>query len=492
MTRPAPVLAAAHRRADLDGQFVLCRSESLVPTGWEVRRLGGWLLAAHPRLPVADIAAPSGAHAGWLAGFAIDGDGACVSGRHALAVDPTAALELEPELYRLGGRFAAIVISPTVARVYLDPAGALSCVFAPQMEMVCSTPSLIPYGMGCDDDDELVRATGVPYNKTVLGFGLTPRRGVERLVPNHYLDLATWKTHRHWPLAPVRGDRDPEQSVRIASDVAARQVRAYAAAMPYVALTAGYDSRCVLACAREFVDKIELLTLAIPDASGALDVATAGRIARSFGLRHRVVPYVEPTPGQMEDWLWRTGFSVSEPRGWNATGMYARLDPARPEIAGVAGEAARAVFWRDLRASAGVTPASVLRAMELPDTPFFNARAAAWLESLPAERPMQVVDLFYIEQRLGSWAGILPYGEAHTVALRLYPFVHRDALDAMLGLPDEYKLSKRFAVDLIRQRWPELLRIPFNREPMLRYLVRKARRRVWLMRRALAGQKSGG
>lgn len=485
MSRSAPDIAAARDRSDLAGQFILCRSEALAPSGWPSRRLRGWVLAAHPRLPMVDIVDASGAAVGWLAGHAVDEAGAMVADRFVVR-DSANTRALEDELYRIGGHFVAIVLAAAHERVYLDPAGALSCVYAATLQAVCATPSLIPYGMGCDDDDELIRQSGVPYRRALLGFGLTPRRGVERILPNHYLDLGAWTTHRHWPPAPIAGSGDPVDAVHTVARVLERHTRALAAGPAYLALTAGYDSRSVLACAREHRDAIELFTLAIPDESGALDVEVARRLARRFGLRHRVIPYQRPTPAQRDAWVWRTGFAVYEPRGVDATGMYSRLDPGRPEVAGVAGEAARAAYWRELGAGAAVTAQQLLAVMNLPATERLVTRARAWLDGLPAERPMQVVDLFYLEQRLGSWGGVLPYAEAHATAFRFYPFVHRDAFAAMLSLPDDYKLAARFPLDLIRARWPELADIPFNRGSSVRHHARSLRRRIWRLRRALA------
>jgi hypothetical protein len=433
------------------------------------------------------LKAPSGEHCGWLVGHAIGEDGVMLAGSHPMPAQPDA---FEPALYRLGGHFAGILLSAGNARVYMDPAGAQSCVYAPALEMVGSTPSLVPYGMGCDDDEELIRTNGMPTAKAILGFGLTPRRGVQRLMPNHYLDLTHWMPHRHWPAAPIRADRDPEDVVNTVSELATRHIRALARdGIPYLALTAGYDSRSLLACAREVVDRIELVTLSSPDAAGRLDVEIARQIAQQHGLNHRVVPFCAPTVEQREQWMWRTGFSVSEQRGWDATGMFSTLDPARPEMVGVAGEAARASYWRELGNGGPVTPELILTAMGLPHNAVFRAHAEAWLRDIPADGPMNIVDLFYIEQRLGAWAGILPYAEAHAVAFQLYPFVQRDAMAGMLALPDAYKFASRFPRDIIQLRWPELARIPFNREPGLRHVARRLRRRVWLIRRALTGRR---
>ncbi len=487
MYRSARELSAVYDRADLAAQFVLCRTEALVPAGWPVWQHAGWLLAAHPKLRVTDLFA-RGEPCGWLVGDAIDETGARNGDRFDLDAVPGDTTAFESAFYRFGGRFLGVLVGAGRERVYLDPAGGQSCVYAPSLELVCSTPSLVPYGLGCDDNDELIRDTGVPFNSAVLGFGLTPRRGVQRLLPNHFLDLSNWTGHRHWPTAPIRGDRDAADAVAVVSAVVERHIRAFTAdAHVYMPLTAGYDTRSILACARDHVDRAEFITFDIPDRTGRLDVEIACRIAREYGLNHRVIPHPDATVEQLEKWLWRTGFSVAEPRGWMATGAYALLDPSRPEISGVLGEVARAGFWGDLGHVVPITPDALVDALDLPILPQFVELAAAWLRDVPADRPMNIIDLFLVEQYIGPWGAVLPYGEAHSVGPRIFPKNHRDALMAMLGLPDAYKLARRFQHDIIGSRWPELARIPFNRTTGLRHYVRKARRSVWLVRQSLEG-----
>lgn len=493
MTLPSR-LAEQFARTELVGQFVLSPSLDAIPAGWRTHTRRSWALGAHPALPVLAMRAPDGAEAGWILGFPIDAHGNWLSGDVTLPpAAVTSAADFETFLYGMGGRFAAIWISPAMERVYLDAGGLLSAVYAPAHEMVASTPSLVPYARGCDDDVELLRTTGMPASKAVLAFGLTSRIGVERILPNHYLDLREWKTRRHWPREPYDGKADPADSIDVVTKIIERHVAAVTArSESYISLTAGYDSRALLACARGHLDRLRFITLALPDRTGRIDVEMAQAIARAHGLHHRVIPYLESTHEELAAWLWRTGASVSEPRGWRATRTYGQLDASLPEIIGTAGETARAAYWRDCGGGRQeLTPEVVLASLVLPDTPRLRDRARAWMADVPATRPMHIIDAIYIEQRLGCWAGILSYGDAGSVRCRFKPFVHRDALTAMLRLSDAYKLSGRFQADVIATRWPELMKFPFNRRPGSRHYLDRARRRVWLIRRALARRRGG-
>jgi hypothetical protein len=485
-------LATRFERSSLDGQFVLGRSPEAVPDGWVVREARKWVLATHPTLPVHTLRAADGSGIGWLLGFPIDAAGRWVDTDIAFDVgaDPPAS-KLEATLYAFGGRFLAVVLTAGMERVYLDCAGSLSAVFAPAHELVVSTPSLIPGSRGREDAIDLIRATGLPTGRDDLSFGLafglTSRRGVERLLPNHVLDLRDWSAKRHWPPAPLDDGADPGAVVDEVARIIERHITAVVAQRPaYLPLTAGYDSRTLLACARARVDEVHLYTLALGDRTAQMDVAVASRLARRHILRYEVVDCEPPGAEEVDAWLWRSGLCVGGARGWRATRALRRLDPERVELTGAGGEAARASYWRDLGGDKlPLTEHVVARALSLPPHPEILARARSWLSTLPASRFMHIVDLVYIEQRLGAWGGVIAYGDA--VPARLHPFMHRASFAAMLRLPDGYKRSGQFPRDVIASRWPELLIDPFNRIPGWKHYVQRAKRRVWLVRRALFG-----
>lgn len=53
----------------------------------------------------------------------------------------------------------------------------------------------------------------------------------------------------------------------------------------YIGLTAGRDTRVLLACGRNLLDRLELFTLAIPNASGQLDIQIASRTGVALKAR---------------------------------------------------------------------------------------------------------------------------------------------------------------------------------------------------------------
>jgi hypothetical protein len=443
----------------LVGQFVLSRHAQAAPDGWPARALRGWTLATHPRLPVADLRMLDGAPAGWVVGYPVVDGTLCPPTVGIPTEAATNAAALDEALYRLGGRFLAVVLTDAFERVYLDACGSMSAVYSGEAGTVASTPGWF------DDrahpwDEELIRFLNMPTSGLWYPFGLTPRRNVLRIIPNHFLDLNTWATTRHWPSAPF-AEGDPRELVpRIAETIRAT-IGAAAHAYPlHMSLTAGRDSRLLLACARDRLDRTRFFTFARERATADTHIARA--LARRFGLDHVTLPIEPATPAQQAEWLARVGHSVSGDIA-HMHPTLRRLDPGRALLPGMAGEVGRAFYWRaGDTATTLLRPEALVARCHLPANERIVAGATAWLGELAGHSTFTILDLLYIEQRLGCWGGPQQYGGEPWSAAQLFPLAQRAIFAAILALPPEYRAGERLPADICWLAWPELLELPFN------------------------------
>jgi hypothetical protein len=478
---PSEVFARG-RAADLCEQFVLAVSLD-VPDGWVDRRLGSWHLAHHPTLPVITIADravgdPGDAPVGWLLGYPITsdgrllGDGATIT----LSGDP---VDLADDL---GGRFLIIVIREEYPAIYPDAVGSYSSVYCPSLRIAASTPALIPYGSATADRHDLIDLLGIPWTGGTFPFGMTARRGVERLLPNHHLDLRTWTMVRHGPRRRFeRGELSVEETAERIAVIVRRQIDAIMDHIPcYLPLTAGNDSRLLLSCARHRRDELALYTADIADLGGANDVATAAAIARRFGLQHQRLRLIRPTAVDLDRWLHRTGCTVGEGRGLGATTSYGTLDRGRARLNGQIGDFTRNVYrlptdhegtrltvdrlalqssshhdgdWR-----ASVKPAKARFGL----SPEVLGYVERWMQGVAEPDALRVLDLSYIEKVVAAWAGVWAYAEYFGPGFTIFPMCHSEVIALIMGLPDDVRRQGTFNQILIAQEWPELLDIPVN------------------------------
>lgn len=453
----------------LVGQFILCRSHGLIPDSWIIHSLNHWFLGCHPALPLIKINTDTGEVLGYLLGYPISKEGELLSD-----AEPTVILKqsanLESFLYDFSGCFIAIMLAGVSPRVYLDSCGSLAAVFSPYQEVVASSLSLIPYCERTGDHHELIDAMGIPFTKAMYPLGMTPRVGVERLLPNHYLDLTDWRAVRHWPNKELNVVTETSAAVAEIAYLTKQNITAVARRFPLqMSLTAGQDSRMLLACAKQYKQNIAFFTYALPDRVGRLDCFMAKRMAKRFGLRHRILPFRRADETELELWLYRTGCSVGEVRGFKAMRTVKQLDPTRVYLPGIVAEVGRGFYWKSLKhisensSKNEIDAKSLLNIMHAPVNRQTSERVQRWLAGLPTDDALQVLDLFYIEQRLGCWAGVIALAYAGMSAFELWTLNSRRILQLMLALPIEYRRKGRLNVDVIQTEWSELMDFPFNR-----------------------------
>ena len=100
----------------------------------------------------------------------------------------------------------------------------------------------------------------------------------------------------------------------------------------------------LLACARDVADRMELFTVPMPDDDAYIDVAIARKIARRFHLLHFVPQSQKPKQKDLDEYMFRIGYSTGELRGWQATSMFRQANPGYSMLLGNVGEVAR-TYW---------------------------------------------------------------------------------------------------------------------------------------------------
>ncbi len=469
-----------YRLTDLDlqqfkGQFILTVEKRNTPEGWTVHKYFKWHLFTLT-LPVLDVYNQTKDWLGWCIGHpVVDG-----------LIDPQQVMlhtssndfdmaSVDDFYQRASGKWALLLVRPGNDKVFLDPYGSLATVFSILEKTLASTPSLL--GPNHVWDDELIRDLGLPEKDNWLPSGLTTRKNVRRLLPNHSLSLTDWTVSRHWPTAQTdfSVDHNTEAAViKIASN-AKSTIAAIAGAYPlYFTVTAGRDSRMMLACARDYLDRAAFFTFATETKTP--DMQIPALLTERLKLNHKFFYPEMATPEELEHWLALTGYSVAG-RIWKLHKTIEKLDPKRVLLHGISAEVHKGVRWRsEDRRETKITAKDVLTRCGLPNHPKLIKATEEWIATLHFLDVFSIMDLVHIEQRLGSWAGPQHYGNT-TSPFEMAIFNSRPIFNTMMRLPHDYRRNKQLAVDICQYAWPELLELPFNEfTGMKGYIYSKARR----------------
>lgn len=445
------------------GQFILTKNRDFIPQGWSQVNVGQWYLGVLG-LPVLDVETTSEHRIGWCVGYPITGEqkSECIITLRSLERNRIDMLAIENFYEHTGGKYILILLTRDEQSLFLDPYGSLAAVFSTTEPVIASTPTLLPEH---EWNEELIKALKMPKSGLWFPSGLTPKKGVRRLLPNHCLNLDNWSVHRHWPTskADVTVEHDEDAAERNVDTIASSiksSIGIVAAHYPLqLSLTAGRDSRMLLACTRDALQCASFFTFA--EKNETVDTHIALRLATRFNLNHVFIPVQDASEAEMRHWLYLTGHSVSGAI-WKMHKSLQGLDRNRVLLPGMGGEVGRSFYWRQSDEEDTVlSPKDLLERCGLPQDGEILLETSSWLSELSSFNALSILDLFYIEQRLGCWAAPQHYGNIVSL-FEFSPFNHRKIFRSMMKLPYEYRRRQELAQDICLDSWSDLLMLPFN------------------------------
>jgi hypothetical protein len=353
-----------------------------------------------------------------------------------------------PVTYKYAGRWILIADDGHQVVAFNDPAGMRSLFYATDAGAVwcASQPGMLAQLLSRKMSPEAVALIdSFNFRKDPErwwpGCG-SPFTGVEHLPPNHFLDITRGTVQRYWP------DRDlPLLPLSNAVEVVAATVRGIMRSAAtrfdlFVSVTAGLDSRLVLAASRDVADRVTYETvrqLSMPDDHP--DITVPAALLSRLGFRHevvRVTPFVEPE--------FASAFRANTPL---AHGHY---------------EADAAAIFRAYGAGKVVVSGSVSEAIRDPRTgrPPYAVRAIEqWRAELGQTYNVSPDALLYLEQRAANWGAMtqLEFDTAWRDILALYNC--RALLVTMLGVEESLRREALY-LRVIERLWPEVLSAPIN------------------------------
>jgi hypothetical protein len=449
------------------GQFILSHN-SKPKVGWAGYRLAEWTLHAND-LPVVKVLDQDGKWIGWCIGHLV------LNGK--LNGADLTINEVEEFYQQAAGKWALFLVEQ--GRIYLDPYGSLACVYSAEREIVASTPTLVEG----EWDEEILHTIGLPEKDTWLPSGLTTMKNVKRLLPNHYLHLDDFTSVRHWPTSDLSIDPHIDGGVRTIASSIQNTIDEVAKVHPIsFTLTAGRDSRMILASARAHAQNATFVTFAEPKET--LDMQTAERLAKQLNLQHEFIPIRHATEEELQTWLSLTGVSLAGGI-WKIHKTLEKLDRTRVLFPGTAGEVGRAFYWKSSdSAHMKLTVKDILTRCRLPHHSRLTAATDQWLKDLQDFNAFTILDLSYIEQRLGCWAAPSHYGNT-TSLFEFSLFNSRPVFEAMMRLPYEYRKKQMLPQDLCNHCWPDVLQLPFNQYTGFKGIVNSSFKRAKVLTKML-------
>lgn len=365
---------------------------------------------------------------------------------------------LERFLYSLGGSWIAILKTAAGVQFFVDACGSKPLVYSSQKGIVASSAAMI-----LDDKEyelEMSEEAKSPsWFERDLYFpaGITAHSSIRRLLPNHSLNFSNWKTKRIWPLEPLQSMSKDQALANIVSVSRASLKVSITQANCLIPLTAGNDTRGLLAMLRNNTYGAHFFTATMP--GSFVDQGCANRLMRKFNLNHQNFSVTRRTNEERMIWRRNAGNCVG------GVNMYNRLSKnfnPSVEISGLGGEIGRGFLWLSTdKLNGKVGAADLLKRLKLPDNKQFEIELEKWIDDFPQLDLFTLLDCAYIEHRMATWA--FPQTVARDiVGLQIYPLISRESFTAMMSAPPEFRRSGMLFKVIVENEWPELLTFPIN------------------------------
>ncbi|MBT4522421.1 MAG: hypothetical protein HOC23_20670 [Halieaceae bacterium] len=395
---------------------------------------------------------------------------------------------IEQRLQEMGGRYLLLILPevPGRALAYPDPFSSLSSVYSPALGILSSTTSMLRYREGCKTSYPV---EGYPHgaDNQFYPADITDLEGCHRLLPNHRLDLNSWKVARFWPREALQPDPKADADRHIIQAVErlrSNMLAAHATGLRmYSPLTAGRDSRAILACSSaEVRADASYVTLRFHNRKYGhkKDLHISRLLAMRHHLNHEIVSIQKASKDDRERYFYTIGRAGGTGK---ATKFYRTplqsLDMNAIWITGHGEAVAKRHYAKYAGRFFRPTAADLLTRARLPRREDFLIGMERWLHDLPPHSSVElVVDLFYMEMRLGGSACPHLYGTA-PFRVNITPFSDRRYAEACFALPYTYRQSGRAQARIVEMADPRLLDTPFEQLtgwPRIKHLLTLGKR----------------
>jgi hypothetical protein len=468
-------------------QFALARKPLRQLSNWQYHPVGPYHLYGHPDLEINVFSDSKKTVV--LLGYLFDVTETTKGNSDILADIASHSQTPEEFFLRLKphtGRYAFIFHSSEHSIVVQD-ALALREVYycTANSQLICGSSSNLLAALGHPEitetnDPEIQKFYKNQFKNAKWVGDRTYYENVRHLLPNHYLDITKLQARRYWPtqtIRPLKFEAAVQQSC------AFLQGALKAAAVRYplmMAITAGTDSRTMLAASKDLADKIYFFINKERDLNDqSPDIRIPRAIFASLGLPFHVHEILNEVDPEFREVFLRNTFFASE-RILPTIFTYYRRHGDKLNILGI-GEIGRTRYGKQPPVLSGYRMAY---AMGYKDSDYAIKTCADLLPEMSATASkcgVNMMTLLYWEQTMGNW-GTVGNSESDIAIEEFDPYDSHFLYETFLGVNDKYTTytNNRLFREMIRQMWPELLQWPINppgdsKKDKITYFLKKMR-----------------
>ena len=481
------------------GQFYLGPENLLKYANWKSYLINSnTYLMAHPSLDVFQV--QNGIISATLIGFVIDPDFPEYRNEEVITSflnKFSFARKSFPYTYKLGGRYILIISDAEEILVFSDAAGNRQMFYTDTNhinQLWCASEiGILQEICKLKPDSEALSFMNTPEFKNNDEYwwpsDTTMFREVRRLPPNHYLCLNDGKCIRYWPDQPLKPKKSKQAAMSVARTMKSLVKGASNRGDLALSITAGIDSRLVLASCKDIANDISFVTVKKKEMQNDhADLFIPKKILSDLRLPHIVLYLDKSIRKSFRENYFNSILNAHAKRMAQAQAIFDYNHANKIAMYGNVAEIARLKYEKHIKIGEKITPATLSSCAQMGNHPFVIAAFEKWLDQLTKSHNYEINALFHWEQRDGSWLASGAQSEYSLVWKDMFtPYNCRALLIDMLSVDRRLRRAPdlMFFKDVIQILWPTLLKYPINphvkasqRNRLKRFVRRKVLRLV--------------
>ena len=386
-------------------------------------------------------------------------------------------MELIDNSKRLAGRF--IICFSMNDELYFLPDASCSIPVSyttPNYEVaVSSNPKIIADCFGYQESRISIEIKSQADPMYPLPYDLSMYDEIKIVIPNHYLDCKLQSVIRYYPSRACRPKTTSQivrESAEILSVIAEEYSRHFKLSIP---LTAGIDSRTVLAIFRKYISQIPIYTFRHEKfTESTSDVLIPKRITERYNLNYYLLEHI-PIPSNVSAYCKRElGSCYNEYIAQNAYTYFMSDVSNHFFLSGDIAPIVKSNFGKKMPEVFAVAPYLVTKTHNYSGR---NKREVSrWIKNVSTHSKKSKVskfDLFFWEHRIGRWVqnNLMNY-DLLTESLNV--FNCRELLELWLSVSRAERVDTSIHEGIIKLLWPELLSFPINPQRKYKYVEKNS------------------
>lgn len=292
-----------------------------------------------------------------------------------------------------------------------------------------------------------------------LPYNITMYDELNLLIPNHYLNLSDMNMIRFFPNAEIEKksfNYVVDETLNVLDKVIDRVAKEKELIMP---LTAGIDSRTLLALFKDHIDRIPLYTFYDKGNEDIWDIKIPKLMTEQMNLKYYTIErnrltdekfnqYKTLLDGQQNRKILENGFTLFNSHLNNKSFLAGDIIPI-----------AKSNFGKNLPERFATLGYLVTKTHNYSkENRMFIKK---WMNSAENSYKVSLFDLFFWEHRVGRW---LPNNASNYDIYTdpLYLFNCRYLIELWISIDRDERIVNSLHKEIISRRWPELMEFPVN------------------------------